>query len=56
MTQYALVCPECDHYLSGQRCLAFSGRIPKEILNGSNDHRKPVEGDHGLRFEQRKEP
>jgi hypothetical protein len=34
-------------------CAAFpAGRgIPDAIVNGENDHREPVEGDHGIRFE-----
>ena len=33
------------------RCKAFPDKIPDEILSGKHDHRKPFEGDHGIRFE-----
>jgi len=37
-----LRCIACKHYLGGLSCGAFPLGIPKEILNGSNDHSKPL--------------
>jgi hypothetical protein len=31
-------------------CQAFPLGIPDEILDGSNRHNQPVEGDHGLTY------
>ena len=33
-------------------CEAFPGGIPFEIIGLGGDHRQPVDGDHGLRFDQ----
>ncbi|SFN02144.1 hypothetical protein [Nitrosomonas communis] len=35
-------------------CLAFPEGIPKEILSGKNDHRKPFAGDHDIQYESSK--
>lgn len=46
-------CPNCGYYIDTKEspaCLAFPDGIPMEILTGDHDHRKPFEGDHGLRF------
>ena len=32
-------------------CAAFPDGIPKDVLICDIDHRKPVEGDHGIQFE-----
>lgn len=36
------------------RCDAFPEGIPMNILLNQVDHRKEVEGDHGIRFQPRK--
>lgn len=51
-------CNLCKHY---QRttlgCAAFPGPagIPAAILGGEHDHRQPFPGDHGIRFEPKKD-
>ena len=53
---YSPICDLCAH-LNLERggvdrvCKAFPNGIPLSIWNGDNDHRKPVKGDHGIRFE-----
>lgn len=32
-------------------CEAYPDGIPEAILEGRVDHRKPFQGDHGIRFE-----
>ena len=54
-------CARCVHYQgtlangpdSPPRfvCAAFPAGIPREILDGSNDHTQPINGDHGILFE-----
>lgn len=36
-------------------CGAFPDGIPQPILDNEVDHRKPVDGDQGIRFEPRSE-
>ncbi|MCK9596452.1 hypothetical protein M0R19_04670 [Candidatus Pacearchaeota archaeon] len=58
MTQYlAPICVNCIHFKEekGLPCDAFPKGIPDEILSGSFDHHKPFKGDHGIRFEKKKE-
>jgi hypothetical protein len=44
-----LICLSCRHYLEVDkrtrrpRCLAFLDGIPDEIIDGKNDHSKPLE-------------
>ena len=45
------ICTYCRHLLGIRRCDAFPEEIPFAIWVGENDHRQPVEGDHGIRFE-----
>lgn len=49
------VCSLCVHLRirEGRTCAAFPERdsIPLQIWRGENDHRTPVSGDHGIRFE-----
>jgi hypothetical protein len=50
--KYPFVCLNCIHYLHAGKCIAFPDGIPDSIMFEGNDHRKPVEGDHGIQFEQ----
>ena len=51
------LCMLCIHTIGGKwgKCDAFPMGIPKEILEGEFDHRKPYKkdniDDHGLRYE-----
>ena len=57
MTTPNPICEECVWLYSGEnwplKCAAFPEGVPDEIAIGYNDHSKPVEGDHGFRFEPR---
>lgn len=49
-------CCYCKHLTPSNwtaGCKAFPGGIPDEVLTNSLDHRRPVEGDDGVRFEPR---
>lgn len=46
-----LHCFQCRHYTGKRRCAAFPDGIPDDIWWDSVDHRKPHQGDHGIRFE-----
>lgn len=37
-------------------CAAFPDGIPARVFDNSLDHRQPVDGDHGLRWESDGEP
>jgi hypothetical protein len=45
------ICSYCRHQRGFRRCEAFAEEIPLTIWIGENNHRQPVEGDHGIRFE-----
>jgi len=46
-------CPYCVHYTGDLKCEAFPDGIPKEILNGDNDHSIPLEEqENELTFER----
>jgi hypothetical protein len=46
-------CVTCRHKSTfGPSCDAFPGGIPEEILDGRNQHREPVEGDHDIQYEE----
>lgn len=51
---YRLPCATCIHFnhanLAANTCRAFPLGIPPDIFTGRNDHRKPYEGDHGIRY------
>ena len=36
-------------------CMAFPDGIPADIAYGKNLHLEPIEGDHGIQFEERLE-
>jgi hypothetical protein len=40
----------------GPSCEAFPAGIPGPVLDNATDHRQPVEGDHGVRWESNGEP
>lgn len=45
----------CVHYKRSAEtliCDAFPDGIPEAILHSRTDHRRPVEGDHGIIFKQ----
>lgn len=48
------LCIHCAHRIGVRRdhqCAAFPDGIPLDIINGRIDHRLPVDGDHGIRYE-----
>lgn len=54
-----LIKPLCDTCANRSktllgRCIAFPDGIPLAILTGDADHRQPVEGDHGIQYEESK--
>lgn len=58
MTTWAwpFICLWCEHFDDWEpsnplRCAAFPEGIPEGIINNLIDHRLPVEGDGGLRYE-----
>lgn len=50
--EYPPMCYFCAHAANGEgwKCSAFPDGVPSKILKGRSDHRKPVEGDHGVQF------
>jgi hypothetical protein len=50
---YSPICINCRHIrdIGKRRCAAFDTEIPAAIWSGENDHTRPVEGDHGIVFE-----
>jgi hypothetical protein len=50
------ICAACDRYRSwtmeneDASCDAFPDGIPREIIEQGFDHRKPFQGDQGIRF------
>ena len=52
ISKYSEICTYCKHLHSGtwRECDAFS-KIPLEIWEGENDHKKPYPGDGGFQFE-----
>lgn len=47
------ICDGCKHYNGDDTCKAFPQGIPAVILLSELDHRRPVRGDNGIRFEAR---
>lgn len=51
----AITCLNCNNYINNLKCLAFLDGIPHEILNGTNNHSKPLKGqDNDIVFEPKK--
>jgi len=48
-----ILCQSCIHYHGGNRCVAYPGGIPLEIVSGEHGHRESFKGDHGLQYEPR---
>jgi hypothetical protein len=44
-------CRHKDQEADGPYCTAFPQGIPRKILDGDNQHRQPVDGDHGIQYE-----
>jgi len=44
------ICDQCGRRSSIWECEAFPGGIPRLILVGEMDHRKPLPGDNGLQY------
>lgn len=48
-----LRCITCLNYTDKGKCIAFKGKIPKEILSGDNNHSKPLKGqENDIVFEE----
>ena len=50
MTIYENSCANCKWYLTSQSCLAFPDKIPDEIWEGKNKHKRVFANDHGYKF------
>ena len=50
------ICVRCKHLHPDWTCDAFPDGIPREIKLDEVDHRKPIEGDHGIQFEPIRKP
>ena len=54
-TYQAPLCMTCKHFNFENKvnnvCTAFPDGIPVNILITELDHRKPVNGDHGIQYE-----
>lgn len=49
------MCDACVHLLPSTgkwACKAFPDGIPDAVIDDGLDHRKPIDGDQGVRFEQ----
>lgn len=49
-----IICNTCKYYRPFSwppACDAFPHGIPESILDGEEDHREPVRGDHGIQYE-----
>ena len=51
MTGYSDQCVTCKNYTMLGECLAFPDGITEPIMLGEFDHRKPYDGDNGIRWE-----
>lgn len=52
MTTLLSQCMLCVHAQPGMTCVAFPYGIPSQVADNTLDHREPVEGDQGVRFER----
>ena len=54
MTSMTPICAYCVHFHTDNRdsetCTAFPEGIPRDILDGRNNHMMPFPGDHGVLF------
>lgn len=51
----APICASCRHFTQDSEmfvCDAFPDGIPSSVINYEADHRRPIAGDHGIKFEQ----
>ena len=62
MVEVASQCFDCEHFdftktkeIGKLACAAFPDGIPAAVIDNVKDHRQPIEGDHGIRFEERSE-
>ena len=53
MTTPRVMCPYCKHYTENQTCKAFPDGIADDIFMGFVQHDRPVDGDHGIQFEDK---
>lgn len=56
MIQRPPICVFCEHVRrpfdwDDARCAAFPDGIPQAIFDNESDHRQPIDGDQGIRFE-----
>lgn len=55
---YTILHPSCETCVHRSKvdfslCLAFPEGIPLEILDGTNKHTEPYDGDDGITYEQK---
>ena len=54
-TFFFSLCDHCKHRREGDTCAAFPDGIPSLGFHFNTDHRRPFEGDNGIRFEPKDE-
>ena len=50
-----IICNRCSHRHRDMTCDAFPNGIPIEIIR-SGEHFLPIDGDHGITFEEKRMP